>query len=377
MIGAGTLLVLLIAITLWQYAMPKPSVGFSGIYFNQSNVTILTNQSSDGYTLYEGQLIDMQGAVVQRWNFSYLSVLDSTGYYYGQAYFEAPLWGKFTFNDTPVWTSTIPIHHEIYPTVNGTVIALGKEVQEYNGRLIEFDTILEFDENGTLIDNFSIWNAFEQFKQFHKPTNLDSPSWVELPDDHARENASVWGAKHDYYHMNSLSVIPKNAMQGVHPAFNPGNLLISFRHGNMLFILDRVHKNITWLAIDDQVKDGLQGQHAPVMDESGSIFVLDNGRYRQSSRILRINPVTLSILWEYSAPNFFTLSQGYLQLLPNGNLLVTQSEQARVFELTPNKTIAWEFFDTTKGVDEDATPKDIYRATRYTREIIDELLSTS
>ena len=62
------------------------------------------------------------------------------------------------------------------------------------------------------------------------------------------------------------------------------------------------------------------------------------------SRILAIDPVTRRVetLYEGSqeAP-FFSNVKGKQQLLANGDLLITEAEQGRVFEVTPDGRIVW------------------------------------
>jgi len=116
----------------------------------------------------------------------------------------------------------------------------------------------------------------------------------------------------------------------------------------MMFILDRETRGIVWKCIAGDVRDSLEGQHAPTMLPNGRILIFDNGRYRGWSRVIEIDPLTLKIMWEYRAEGFYTLSQGYAQRLPNGNTLVTESERGHVFELTREKKIVWEYYHPEK-----------------------------
>ncbi|MBF0490788.1 MAG: aryl-sulfate sulfotransferase, partial [Candidatus Omnitrophica bacterium] len=265
-------------------------------------------------------------------------------------------------------------------TPKGTVITFTKEVHIYQGRDVEFDVILEFDKDGQLIKRFSLWDHLKEFQQFHKKLELDMPKTFVIPEEH-REKKSVWGGSYDYYHLNSLSILPSNAREGTHPAFRAGNWLISFRHGSMVFILDQDTQQILWRAIYDQVPDRLEGPHAPQMLANGNILILDNGRYRKWSRIIELDPVTLKPVWEFKEQDFYTLSQGYVQRLPNDNMLVTEAENGYVFELTGDKKIVWEFYhpdqqNKTNSTDEKkwGLRQEIYRMTSYSKEEIDRLL---
>lgn len=357
-----------------QLTLPPYDESLNGVQIYNKNLV------SEGYNLYEGKLIDMDGKLIKTWNYSYLSILDEKGYYYAQKSYESLGWGKFDWNDNPIWIKKIPIHHEIYLTDYDTIITLTKEVKNYNNRLVEFDVVLEFDSNGTLISNWSTYDSLELLQQFHRPLELDNKNQI-IPEDH-KKNTSIWGANYDYYHLNAISLIPDNSKQNLHKAFTKGNWILSFRHGSMIFILDKDTKEPLWSGIYDQIEENIEGQHAPQMLENGNILIFDNGRYRHWSRIIEVNPATMKIESEYKSEDFFTYSQGYVQVLPNKNLLITESEDGRIFELkinpnTKQSEIVWEYYvSESMEHDEFGTIRDdVYRVTRYPKTQIDNIIT--
>jgi outer membrane protein assembly factor BamB len=67
---------------------------------------------------------------------------------------------------------------------------------------------------------------------------------------------------------------------------------------------------------------------------------------RAGSRVLEINPVTLELVWSYAAPGqFFSTNISGAQRLPNGNTLVTEGAGGRVFEVTRDGEIVWEYMN--------------------------------
>src|SRR5690606_32325827 len=56
-------------------------------------------------------------------------------------------------------------------------------------------------------------------------------------------------------------------------------------------------------------------------------------------------PVSLALVWSYAAPNFFSTNISGAQRLANGNTLITEGAPGRVFEVTPEREIAWEFMN--------------------------------
>src|SRR6185437_13542134 len=65
---------------------------------------------------------------------------------------------------------------------------------------------------------------------------------------------------------------------------------------------------------------------------------------RPSSRVLEIDPVTLQLVWSYQAPaNFYSSFIGGAQRLANGDTLITEGVDGRLFEVTPDGKIVWEY----------------------------------
>ncbi|MBT4165618.1 hypothetical protein HOE04_01110 [archaeon] len=380
------LAIIILTMGIFKFWLPKESQEHNKEPFNPSlsGVQVHNKEKAfEGYNLFEGKLIDMNGNLVKEWDYIYLGKLNKNGDYYSQEYYESQKWGKLTFDNKEIWTQNLPIHHEITLTPEEEILTITKETHKYNGRDVEFGIILKFDKNGKEIERWSTWDNLKILQQFHKPLELDRPPNM-LVKENAKKNKSIWGGEYDYYHLNAIKVLPENKLSKQHKAFQKGNWLISFRHGSMLFILDKDTKEIVWRAIYDQIQGNLEGQHSPIMLDSGNILIFDNGRYREWSRIIEINPITLEIVWEYKPDDFYTLSQGNVQLLPNNNLLITESEKGRVFEITRDKEIVWEYYHTEEQNESNSahpesfgTRQWIYKMERYPKEFIDNLLKKS
>ncbi|MFW6285797.1 MAG: arylsulfotransferase family protein [Nanoarchaeota archaeon] len=301
----------------------------------------------NSYRLYDGKLIDINGNIVKEWSYKYLGIMHKDKYIAQKGY-EENSWGLFDKNNKQIFKKNNTIHHDIIVTNNNTIITLNKETKKYKGRLVEFDTIEEYNLKGKLLNSWSVWDNLKILKKHHKSLTLDFPKIPVIPDFVKKKEKSPWGANHDYYHINSIQIIPKNKLEKKDKRFKQGNWLISCRHGSMIFILDKDTKEVLWKMTQFDIEDNLEGQHSPQMLENGNILIFDNGRYRKWSRIIELNPINMNIEWEYKNDDFFTLSQGYVQKLDNENLLITQSEDGRVFEITKDKEIVWEFYHPEK-----------------------------
>ena len=107
----------------------------------------------------------------------------------------------------------------------------------------------------------------------------------------------------------------------------------------------------------------------------GNILVYDNGMHRAYSRLVIVNPESRKIVWEYKASppeSFHSKYQGSSQLLANGNFLICESMNGRVFEITPKGEIVWEFLNPERNKNGRRIP--IYRMLRVPKEEVSSWL---
>ena len=73
--------------------------------------------------------------------------------------------------------------------------------------------------------------------------------------------------------------------------------------------------------------------------------MFDNGYHRGHSRLVELDAEgELAWSWEARpAEEFFSQVRGACQRLPNGNLLVTESQRGRVFELDAEGEVVWDW----------------------------------
>jgi hypothetical protein len=105
----------------------------------------------------------------------------------------------------------------------------------------------------------------------------------------------------------------------------------------------------------------------------GRILVFDNGVERKWSRVLEVDPQTLTIEWQYTADppaGFYTFEKGSAQRLPNGNTLISEGNDGRVFEVTQTGNIVWEWLNPETGK---RRRVQIYRMERLSAELVERL----
>jgi len=150
--------------------------------------------------------------------------------------------------------------------------------------------------------------------------------------------------KFDLFHTNSIDVLSAEDAAKF-PMFKTGQILVSMRALSTLAVIDPVSKKVIWA-----YHGFWRYQHAASFLPNGHILLLDNQGHTEEggkhSRVLEFNPATLGIEWSYIGTKehpFTTSKVGRLQRLPNGNTLINESQNARIFEVTPKGDIVWSY----------------------------------
>ena len=171
---------------------------------------------------------------------------------------------------------------------------------------------------------------------------------------------SIWG------YVNGIDVLPN------------GDVIGSFRHLNNLMVVDRTTGAVKWRWGTWE----LGHQHNPTMLAGGNVLVLDNGYHRMPpydmrttvsaegySRVLEVSMATGEIEWEYRADpptSFWSHVCSSAQKLPNGNTLVCESSSGRIFEITAEGDVVWEFTSPFyERIDRYGLTNLVYKARRY------------
>ena len=330
-----------------------------------------------GYVYDNGNLYDKHCRLVHSWRkpwfWGVIGTIDKNGdLYAGNRYDTNGYWGRFSWDGQIIWTKNYLIHHMI--TLDGDKIyVLTKEAHQYRGRSVGFDAIITLDKEGRELGRWSTWDDLAELHRFFPLLLLDIP-WIPIPQEKKNWDPELWGM--DYFHLNSFQIVQPNSRENEAGFFHRGNWLVSFRNLNMIAILDKNTKEVLWSMYADGSNGLLDRQHNPSMQPDGNILVFDNGFHRGWSRVIKIDPMTKKIVWEYSDKDFFSDIKGLAQVLPNGNIFIDESARGRVFEITPDKKIVWEFLRKVieKGHDKDDMEW-MERVDSYAPEYINPLLN--
>jgi hypothetical protein len=291
---------------------------------------------------------------------------------------------------------------EILP--NGHLAAIVKEQEgvdpgmvvelDWEGNLVrQFDVAAHHDfdylENGNVVilcreyvDNRDVYVPVET----DPAPNAKSDCYVETAPDgevvwewHADEHAlellnfvdiAFPRTDRDWAHTNTVEVLRDNPVGRIDPRFKAGNVIFSMRHVDTIGVIEKGTGAVVW-AWGPGV---IQKQHMPTMLENGHLLIYDNGSEAGRTRVIELDLLTEEIVREYVADppeSFFSFARGSNQRLPNGNTHIADSDNGRLFEVTPDGEIAWEFVnpDRTGG-----RPQPLYRSMRYTRALIEPFL---
>lgn len=268
-------------------------------------------------------------------------------------------------------------------------------------RLLD-DCIIEVDWEGNIIWK---WNVNEHFKDLGFSEQAKN---VLFRNPNYHHNG---GGQSDWMHINSASYLGPNKWydQG-DERFHPDNIIWDSREANILAIISHETGKIVWKMGPDFTESRqlraigqiIGMHHAHMIPQGlpgeGNILIFDNGGYagygfpsrtskdgtktdlRDHSRVLEINPITLELVWSFTGdiwggmnpmvakPNFYSPLISSAQRLPNGNTLVTEGCSSRIFEVTADKELVWEYIAPFE-MDQ---PK-VYRAYRYPYSYVPQL----
>lgn len=302
-----------------------------------------------GFTLFtplnskKSYLIDMNGRVVHIWELPFMASYDMTILRNGNLLYQAkveegPLKEfegssgrlvELDWNGKVIWEyEDMYMHHSFYRLKNGNTIFL-KWVKvpddlavKVNGGLnipsgditMFTDAICEVNKYGRVVYE---WKAYE---------HLDIGKSIICPIDY----------KSEWTHANSIDVMSDEK-----------SILVSFMLINTVAIINRQTGNIDWSWGPGEIAH----QHCATAIENGNILIFDNGLHSaggdfQFSRVIEVDPSKNKIVWEYTEDSltfFYSSILGNCHRLSNGNTFVCDSENGRIFEITSEKKIVWEY----------------------------------
>ena len=147
-------------------------------------------------------------------------------------------------------------------------------------------------------------------------------------------------------------------------------VLVSFRNISTVAIVEKASGEIVW-RLGPEV---LAQQHDPTLLPNGNVLIFDNGAFRPwialpFSRVIEVDPRSNEIVWEYQDAPLYAFFSPYIsgaRRLAGGNTLITEGFSGRMFQVTPEGEVVWEyvsphFHKTHEGI----LASNVFRATFY------------
>lgn len=321
-----------------------------------------------GYNFYvsghapEAILMDMEGALLHRWRMDFRSlwpdypVSDSNPatQYWRRAYlFEnGDILALFDYlgivkldpSSNLVWANPIRSHHDLEVMPDGDIYVLTAEArlipQVNESEPVQEDFVVVLGPDGREKKRISVLKSFEN--------SFTGDVWQK-----------TLGSSGDVYHTNSLDVLDGRIAHVV-PEFKRGNLLVYLLNVKTIAVIDPELERVVWVRTAGTER---LGRHDPKILPNGHMMLFHNFGPGSESRVIEIDLGLNSTRWEYSGGRedpFYSSSCGTAQRLPNGNTLVTESDNGRAFEVTPDKQVVWQFISPHR-----AGPEEEFIATLF------------
>ncbi len=306
----------------------------------QPGLTFMSSIFSDQSTNIAARLIAEDGTVINQWDVFYTQLYPDRKYANPDAArIDAPAtdWNVFLHGIVALPDGSIIFNFDGGQTLVrmdrcGDVMWKIDQNYHHSVDLTERDTVWSPDGNWAVevgIDGQEI-RRIDLLHMIREHNDLLGTLEVQHPDIE------------DRYHLNDLEELP-SAIADAFPLFEAGDVVLSMRENNLILVFDPDTQEVKWWQ-----NGPWHRQHDPDFLPDGRIGIFDNRMFHDWSRILIIDPVTREIETVYKADPpeaFYTEIRGKQQFLDNGNVLITEAERGRVFEVAPDGEIVWEFIN--------------------------------
>jgi len=144
----------------------------------------------------------------------------------------------------------------------------------------------------------------------------------------------------DPFHINDVEIL-EDELADAFPLFTAGDVMVSLRSLNLVAVFDPLTLQLKWWQHGPWHR-----QHDPDFLPNGKISLFDNNMNGEASRIIEIEPQSreMAVVFKGSPETpFYTWIRGKHQHLDNGNMLITEPQSGRVFEVDRNGHFVWEY----------------------------------
>jgi hypothetical protein len=362
-------------------------------------------QTCDGFTLVtttqaaRATLLDMRGKVIHRWELPFSQAWPRPPHVKDPLRDEQIHWFRCHLfpdgdllaiyqsdSDTPsgyglvklnkdsklLWKYDRRVHHDLDVDENGNIYTLTHQLKRKAPAGLEYlptpyvaDSLVILSPDGRELESVPVEDAIRDSAY----SLLLSTAIAEqaVPKDRAHLTSSfeafLQPDKGDLFHTNSVKVLTQ-ARGRKFPLFQAGQVLISLRSLHAIAVLDVRKRSVVWAALGPW-----RIQHDAQFLDNGHLLLFDNHGWSKGCRVIEYDPVTQAIPWVYSEAGsalFHAAFRGMQQRLPNGNTLIVDPDNRRLFEVTRGKELVWEYFCPMPPVaNQEAAARALTGARRY------------
>ncbi|MGF1512048.1 MAG: arylsulfotransferase family protein [Myxococcota bacterium] len=255
-----------------------------------------------------------------------------------------------------IWKVDRATHHSLVPAEAGGYWTLGRlywaAAEEPNrlppfsssarkGQILKEDTLLRISEDGEILEEVSI------------PGLMLGQDVEALLTAIGNTFDSDDIDRTEVMHANKVAELPSDFAHA-YPLFAAGDLVVSLRDRNLIMVLDPETKRVKWHQTGPWLR-----QHDPEFRPDGRISVFNNNVYRTAylnervvlgtphqTNIIAVDPVsreTEVLFGEKPGQEMLSVIRGQHEVLDDGGMLITEFDAGRVFEVTRDGKIVWEY----------------------------------
>ena len=332
-----------------------------------------TAKAYRGFTLFAPMasknmwLIDMEGRIVHRWVVPRGLSLHAQLLHTGNLLCSIRIIGHMEM-------ASMPGHTEMVCEVDWD----GNVIWQYEGQL--HHDCIRLRNGNTLVTKYvpipgeiaaRIKGGVPGTEWVSEESGRKPATWGDCYQEITPEGKIVWEWR-DYEHLDPETdeIEPRAPRRGwaITNSFfelSDGNILVSWVVLDTVAILDKATGDIKWRygpTKEAWWRNPISFQHNPSMLPNGNILLFDNGRHRilppwyhppDFSRIIEIDPNNDEVVWEYKDKNvqdFFSPFMSGCERLQNNNTLVCEASHGRIFEVTYDKEMVWEYVSPFYGL---------------------------
>ena len=253
---------------------------------------------------------------------------------------------KLDRDSNVLWVVAEPAHHDLQLSEVGEIVHLQSERKMLTG----------IPEQQAIEDFVIARNAGgEEIRRVALSEALGNVNWLKLRRTFwRRAKDRGYGlnerSAYDPFHTNSLQLLGERDAALLGGRFKAGDALVSMGMLDTVAIVDLENGLTRW---SQQGPFGMQ--HSARFSPEGQIVLFNNFSSAKHSSIMALDPRTREVTREYRGPDsklLYSRRSGGVQLLPNGNMLITETDGGRALEIAEGGDVVWEFNSPYRVEDE-------------------------